>query len=230
MTGLEKVTGKILADAEADARRTLDAADADCAAITARVEAELEAELEAMREACDRECQALILRARSSAQMVKRNAMLEARAAIMEEAYDKAEHNIRDLSGDAYLELLTKMLRTALKDRLESEADSLRLYGEDISPDAYEVVLSERDRDTYGDALPATFRRGLGAKFPQSALSKLVLASDTAAIDGGLILRCGPVEVNCALSMLLAEGRRETEVRVSHILFGAADRGDGDEA
>ena len=30
MTGLEKVTGKIIADAEADARATLAAAQADC--------------------------------------------------------------------------------------------------------------------------------------------------------------------------------------------------------
>ena len=36
MIGLEKVIGKILSDAEADARETLAAAEADCAAITAR--------------------------------------------------------------------------------------------------------------------------------------------------------------------------------------------------
>ncbi len=230
MIGLEKVTGKILADAEADARRILDTADADCAAIRARVDAELKAELEAMREACDRECQALILRARSSAQMAKRNAILEARAAIVEEAYATAERQVRAISGDGYLELLTKMLRTSLKEQLESEADSLRLYGEDISPAAYEVMLSERDRATYGDALLPAFRRGLGARFPRVALDKLTVATQAAAIDGGLILRCGDVEINCALSMLLDEGRRATEARVSHILFHHADRGDGDEA
>ncbi len=226
MIGLEKVTGKIIADAEADARRMLDAADAECAAITARVDSELAGELERMREACDRECQALILRARSSAQMAKRNALLEARAAIVNEAYITAERQVRSMSGEAYIELLTKMLRTALKDRLESEADSLRLYGEDISPATYEVLFSERDRAAHGEAVLAAFRRGLGARFPRAALDKLVLSNDTAAIDGGLILRCGPVEVNCALSMLLAETRRETEVKVSRILFGSNDRGD----
>ena len=33
MTGLEKVTGKIIADAEADARVILDRAEAECAAV-----------------------------------------------------------------------------------------------------------------------------------------------------------------------------------------------------
>jgi hypothetical protein len=66
------------------------------------------------------------------------------------------------------------------------------------------------------------FRMGLGAKFPAAVLAKLRLSSETAPIDGGLILRCGPVETNCSLSMLMAENRRETEAKVSRILFGDA--------
>ena len=222
MIGLEKVIGKILADAEADARETLAAAEADCAAITARYRAETEAELERLREASDKECQGIILRAKSSAGMAKRDAILEARAAILDEAYATAERKIRDMSGDAYLDLLSKMLRTALRDRLEAERDSMQLYGEDISPAAYEVLLSDRDRGTYGTRLLRSFKTGLGAKFPTEALDKLALApdGDGSHIDGGLILRCGAVETNCTLSMLLAQNRRETEARVNQILFG----------
>lgn len=222
MIGLEKVIGKILADAEADARETLAVAEADCAAITARYRAETEAELERLREASDKECQGIILRAKSSAGMAKRDAILEARAAILDEAYATAEREIRDMSGDAYLDLLSKMLRTALRDRLEAERDSMQLYGEDISPAAYEVLLSDRDRGTYGTRLLRSFKTGLGAKFPAEALDKLTLApdGDGSHIDGGLILRCGAVETNCTLSMLLAQNRRETEARVNQILFG----------
>ncbi len=220
MIGLEKVTGKILADAEQDAREILEAADAECAAITARYRAEAEAEQERLREEHDRECTAVILRAKSSAAMVKRNALLEARAAVLDEAYAAAEKQIRSMTGEPYLELLTKMLRTAIKDQLAGEEESLRLYGENIAPERYEILLSERDRSTYGERLLESFRRGLGSKFPARVHAALTLAQEPAAIDGGLILRCGPVETNCSLSMLLAENRRETEVRVSHILFG----------
>ena len=222
MTGLEKVTGKILADAEADAREILERADAECAEIARRYEAETEAELERMREQNDRECQSLIIRAKSSAAMAKRNAVLEARAALLDEAYAAAERQVRSMSGEQYLDLLQKMLRSALKRQLEGEEESLRLYGENISPDAYEILLNSRDRDTYGERLLTAFREGLGARIPAAALQKLCLAPDTPRIDGGLILRCGPVETNCSLSMLMAANRRETEAKVSRILFGDA--------
>ena len=222
MTGLEKVTGKIIADAEADAREILERAEAECAAIREKYATDTAAELEALREQSDRECQALIVRARSSSAMAKRNAILEARAALMDEAYAAAEKQVRSMGGEQYLELLQKMLRSALKRQLEGEAESLRLYGEDISPDVYEVVLNSRDRGSYGDKLMTAFRAGFGAKFPPAALAKLRLAPDTAPIDGGMILRCGPVETNCSLTMLMAENRRETEAKVSRILFGDA--------
>lgn len=220
MTGLEKVTGKIIADAKADAAAIRARADADCAAITARIEAEAAAERDSLTEAHERDCQALILRAKSSAAMARRNAILEARAAILEEAYAAAEEAVRSLTGQAYVDLLAKMLRTALKDQLEGEADSLRLYGEDTSPAAYEVILNDRDRAAYGDRLLSTFRAGVGSKYPPAVLAKLTIAPDTATIDGGLILRCGPIEINASLAALLAETRRETEVRVGEILFG----------
>lgn len=220
MTGLEKVIGKIIADAEADAKEILDRAEAECAAIRERYEARREAELEALREANDRECQALIVRAKSSAAMAKRNAILEARAAILNEAYAAAEKQIRSMNGEQYIDFLCKMLRSAMKRQLEGEADSLRLYGENISPAKYEVLLNNRDRDYYGDKLMEVFLSGMGAKLPPEARAKIRLAGETVPIDGGLVLRAGAVETNCSLSMLLAESRRETETRVSRILFG----------
>ncbi len=223
MIGLKKVTGKIIADAEADARIVLAEADEKCAEIRLAYQFRTEQDKEELKDASDRECQALIVRAKSSAVMAKRNAVLEARAAIMDEAYAQAERQIRAMTGDRYLDLLAKVLRTALKDRLESEEDSLRLYGEDIAPAAYEILLSEHDRVTYGKRLMDTFRTGLGVRFPAAMLGKLILSEETAPIDGGLILRAGPVETNASLSTLLAENRRETEARVSKILFGEGD-------
>ena len=223
MTGLEKVTGKIIADAEADAREILDKAQAECDAIKAKFAAETDAEIEKLTDECDRECQALIIRARSSAAMAKRNALLEARAKLIDDAYAAAEKQIKNMNGEQYLELLCKMLRSSLKGQLEEEAESLRLYGEDIAPAAYEVILNTRDRETYGEKLLAAYRTGYGARLSPAILAKLCLASDTAPIDGGIILRCGAVETNCSLAMLLAANRRETEAKVSRILFGDAN-------
>ena len=223
MTGLEKVTGKIIADAEADARVIPERAEAECEAIKAKYAVATEAEVEKLTDECDRECQALIIRARSSAAMAKRNAVLEARAKLIDDAYAAAEKQIRSMSGEQYLDLLQKMLRSALKSQLDGEEESMRLYGEDISPAVYEVVLNTRDRETYGEKLLEAYRAGYGARLSPVVLQRLRLAPDTAPIDGGLVLRCGSVETNCSLSMLMAANRRETEARVSRILFGDAN-------
>jgi V/A-type H+-transporting ATPase subunit E len=222
MTGLEKVTGKILADAEADAKEILDRAEAECAAIRERYRAEREAQLAALREQSDRECQAHIVRARSTAAMTKRNAVLEARATILNHAYTEAEKQVRSMSSEQYLDLLCKILRTALKEQLSAETDSLRLYKEDISPAVYEVILTNRDRDFYGEKLMDSFRTGLGAKLSPAVLAKLRLSRETAAIDGGLILRCGDISCNCSLTALFAQVRASLEGKVSALLFDAA--------
>jgi hypothetical protein len=48
------------------------------------------------------------------------------------------------------------------------------------------------------------------------------LAEDTAAIDGGLILRCGDISCNCSLTALFAQVRASLEGKVSALLFDAA--------
>ena len=49
-----------------------------------------------------------------------------------------------------------------------------------------------------------------------------------AAIDGGLLLRFGAVEINCALSVVIAEVRRELEDTVAVILFGQEEPSEGE--
>lgn len=219
MTGLEKVTGKIIADAEADARVILAKAEEDCAARRAEVQARTDAEIDGIRQNADRDCEALVVRAKSSAVMAKRGVLLETRGEMVDEAYRRAAKQIRDLPADQYFELLTIMLKGALQRQLEGEAESKRLYGEDIAPDGYDVMLNSRDQKHYGERLLSTARTTLCPKLGLDPY-RVSLAVEPAGIDGGLVLRCGDVEVNCSLSMLFAEVRRTTEQAVSDTLFG----------
>ena len=106
--------------------------------------------------------------------------------------------------------------------RLASEESgiNIELFGK--ADERVKANLFKRYNRSYGEKLMAAYRAGFGAKLSPAVLAKLRLAPDTAPIDGGLILRCGPVETNCSLAMLMAENRRETEARVSRILFGDA--------
>ncbi|MBE6585369.1 MAG: hypothetical protein E7645_02455 [Ruminococcaceae bacterium] len=221
MIGIEKVTAKILADANAEAEALLAKADETCAAVREAYEAQTKAEQEKLEEQANRECEALITRAKSSAAMAKRNVLLESRASLMNEAYATAEKEIRELPVDEYVDLLVKMLKGTLTRQLKSEQESMDLYGEDISPVRYEVLLNKYDRDTFGARLIETLKRTQVGKISMSVLDRVVLSNETAKIDGGLVLRCGDVEVNCSLGMMFAEVRRTTEVKVSRALFGA---------
>lgn len=220
MTGLEKVTGKIIADAEADARATLAAAQADCEAADAAAAAKTEADCDGLRESAGREGESLIRRAKSAAEMARRDVLLETRSGLVEEAYRQAEKEIRDLPADKCAALLTGMLKAALRRQLEDEQESMRLYGENIAPAAYEILLNARDRKTYGQQLLDAVNAGSFAKIGLTRQDAVKLPNETADITGGLILRCGEVEINCSLRMMFDEVRRRTEGRVSGILFG----------
>ena len=219
MTGIEKLIDKILADARDDAAAVLEKAQATCAEIQAAQDARVQAEENRLREGATRECEALVIRAKSSAAMAKRNAVLEARAALVREAYATAEKEIRNLTADEYLDLLLTMLKGALKRQIKCEQESLDVYGEDITPPVYEVILNHRDREQFGQALLDAIKRTQVGKISMTVLDKLVLSSQDARIDGGLILKCGDVEANCSISMLMAGVRRQTEVKVSQVLF-----------
>lgn len=219
MTGLEKVTGKIIADAEADARAILAKAAGDCEVSRAAAAQRTDAELERIQETAERECEALVTRAKSSAVMAKRNVVLETRSDLVDEAYTRAENEVRNLPVDTYFELLSLMLKGALRRQLEGEQESMRLYGEDIAPEKYEIVLNGRDRRMHGDSLLNAARNTICPKVGLADPRRVVLSTDNADIGGGLILRCGDVEANCSLAMLFAQVRRTTEQKVADTLF-----------
>ncbi len=222
MTGIEKVTGKIIADAKAEADALLAKAEETCATVRAEYETRTKAEQDKLEEQANRECEALITRAKSSAAMAKRNVVLESRAALVAEAYAIAEKEIKELPTEEYVDLLVKMLKGALLRQLESERESMELYGEDTRPEKYEVLLNRNDREMFGARLMEAIKRTQVGKISMSVLDRVVLSPKDARIDGGLVLRCGDVEANCSIGMMMTQVRRATEAKVSRTLFGNA--------
>lgn len=220
MTGLSRITDKILAEARADAAAKLAEADARCAEI-AKEAAERAAELRAgIEEDAKKEAVGIVIRTKSGEAVVRRNTVLEARAALIDEAFDTAKKEILHLSEDRYLELLVMILGSCLRQQIENERVSRELYGEEEAPefDAYEVLLCERDLNRLGTRLIEELGKRRAAEV--STLTRpLVLGAEPVAIDGGLILRCGAMELNCSLSTLFKDIRPELEAKVARKLF-----------
>ena len=207
MTGLSKITDKILAEARVDAAATIAQAQARSNEIS-RAAVVRAAELRAkVDEGAKREAAEIVSRAKSSEAMLRRNTLLAEKSAMIDEVFAAAHEELLSLSNETYLALLSTIASTVLTQLREDEKANEELYGEEASTDAYEVLLNSRDQDRCATALRPLL--------PQYA----VLSEETAAIDGGLVVRHGKVEVNCSLGKLIEQVRPTLEAKINRTLF-----------
>ena len=220
MTGLEKITSRIIADANARARDIMDEATEQSFDIRAQNLADAQATQDRLIAEAEKEGEALVIRAKSSAAMTRRNTELAAKSEMIERAFAKAKQELYDMDRERYGALLLSLLCKTLNAQRESERDSMRLYGEDIAPACYELLLCARDHADIAQPLMNGARLAAASgKIPADMAAKLHLCSEPVNIDGGLVLRCGDIETNCAFSMMLAAIRPELEPRVQQILY-----------
>lgn len=219
MTGLEKIIHRIREDAKERATAILEAAGRDCEAIAAEYAAQAERIREESAQRTLREGEELVSRARSAAAMARRNILLEARAQVLDEAFEAARAEICDTDYGKYRELLVALLSCALLEQVKNERESAAL-GDEIAPvDHYEIALNAADLPRFGKSVLEGAKRVTERRVGADRIAKLRLCETPVPIDGGLILRFGSVEVNCSLTALLAGMRQELEERVLAVLF-----------
>ncbi|MBE6702106.1 MAG: hypothetical protein E7585_01675 [Ruminococcaceae bacterium] len=219
MTGLEKITERILADAKEKARGILEAAQNDCRQMAAEYAEQAERIREEIADRAMAESEDMIARSKSAAAMARRNILLAAKGEILDETFAAAKTHICDTDYGKYRELLVALLSCALMEQAKNEQASLALGDEVAAFDAYEVFLNEQDLRRFGNRIVEDARRVTERRIGAERAAKLRLSDTPAEIDGGLILRYGDTEANCSLSVMLAQMRRELEGRVSQILF-----------
>ena len=193
MNGIEKITQRISADAQAEIDRVLGEARAEAEKIAARYQAQADAEaadLDARntKAAAERE-----ERLAGTAQMEARKAALAAKQEMVEKAYDLALRKLCSLPEDQYTAVLAELLVQASSTGKE------------------EVIFSEADRRKAGKAAVE--------KANQEGGKNLTLSGETRSIPGGFILRSGSVEVNCAFDTLVRLQKAETAGDVVKKLF-----------
>ncbi|MGM9683478.1 MAG: V-type ATP synthase subunit E [Eubacteriales bacterium] len=222
MTGLSKITDKIIAEANAEVSQKLAETDAECKKIIDNYKSRALAIKNELDAAAQKEAAAILARTKSGAETVHRNVLLDAKGRLVDKAFEEAERELHSLPDDKYLELLVSMLLCVLTQQTEDEKRSVLVYGEaSLSPDVkYEVMLNASDRSKFGESLIAGVRRRMVGKEIISICERVVLSPLAADIDGGLILKCGDTEINSSLSTIFGQIRGELEGKVSRILFG----------
>lgn len=194
MNGIEKITARIETDAKAEVAAILREAEEKAAAIREQYKVQAAAQAKAAeaegREAARRQAERL----ESAAQMEAKKQLLAAKQACLNEAFDKAQKELLALPDGEYAQLLARMAVKASRTGKE------------------EILLNARDLK----------RVGAQVVEKANALKKgaaLTLSGETREMAGGLTLRDGNVEVNCAFETQLRVLREEMAAQVAGILF-----------
>ena len=194
MDGIEKITGRIAADAgreiddiNAEARRQADE-------ITARYEAQAQRESEEIISRGRRNADERVERLASVAQLDARKLELAAKQEMPSKAYDLALEKPVNLPDKEYVNLLAALAVKAPSTGREA------------------VIFSQKDRARYGKAVVTQANEKLGD-------GRLTMSEQSRPIQGGLILSDGDVEVNCTFETLVRLQRGEMDREVAKVLF-----------
>lgn len=192
MNGIEKITQRISAEAQAQIDRILAEAKAQAEEIAGKYKAQADAEAAQMAARNEKAAAEREERLAGTAQMEARKAALAAKQEMVEKVYALALEKLSSLPADKYVGVLADLLVQASSTGTE------------------EVIFSPEDRKKVGKA---------AVDQANKAGKKLTLSSETRSIPGGFILRSENVEVNCAFDTLVRLQKAETAGTVAKKLF-----------
>ncbi len=197
MNGIEKIVARIEADTKAEIDAINAEADAQCAAIQAEFEAKAAEAYEKRMAKGKADCAIRAQRLGATADMEARKSILAFKQEMVSEAFAKAVEAIANLPEEEYIAFLAEQAAAASSNGYE------------------ELIFSERDRA----AGEAAAKRANAILKEKGREAHLTVSAESALIPGGLILKQGDIEVNCAADTLVQLYRNRLASQVAGILF-----------
>ncbi len=227
MNGIEKITARIETDMKAEVQEILKNAEARAAEIRADYEAQAKAQAEAAaaagREAAERQKERL----ESAAKMDAKKELLAAKQACLDEAFEAARKKLLSMPEDKYVELLAQLVvkaaKTGREELIFNARDKERVGAKVVSRAnaiLAEAAAPERPNEAKGSKVGNIIAKvvgGVSARMQGTAT--LTLADETREMEGGVTLRDGNVEVNCAFETQLRLLRNNMAAEIAAILF-----------
>ena len=198
MKGIDKITSRILADAEAECAAVRKESDERCAAIKAEAEKKAQEEYWRLVREGVKDTEQRVQRMDRTARLEAKKSVLNMKQEAVSRAFDLAREKIAELPERDYVGFLARM------------ASEAAVTGQE------EVVLNARDAAAVG-AKAVKAANELLAK--RNLPGMLTLSAETREMSGGLVLKQGDIEVNCTVDTLLDLSRGELAARVAEVLF-----------
>lgn len=197
MEGMDKITARIIADAEREIAEIQRENDEKIEALTAEAQSAAEQESLELLTRGRRAAEERRERLSSSAAVECHKLELAAKQELLEEAFATAVEQLCSLPRGEYLALIASLAAEAAEG------------GE-------QMILSPRDAEQYGTEVILMANTALRAAGKRG---ELTLSAETRPIPGGFILSSGDVELNCAFDTLVRLRREKLEKEVAKILF-----------
>ena len=227
MNGIDKITARIETDMKAEIEAILKEGEERAARVKADYEAKAKAEAAAAAEAGRAAAESRKERLESSAKMDAKKALLGAKQECLDEAFAAASKKLMSLPEEEYVNLLARMVvrsvKTGREELIFSAADRARVGAKVVSK--ANAMLTQNNAPAPSSEVKESKVVAMIAKVVGSASAlvqnndMLTLADETREMDGGVILRDGNVEVNCAFETQLRVLRGSMAAEIAAILF-----------
>ena len=198
MNGIEKITQRITADAQAEIDLIQAEAKAQCDKIAKDSDAAAQEEYWKIFKKGTKDAELRVERLGSVAALEAKKQMLAEKQDIVSLAFDRAVEQLLALPDDKYVAFLAKLASNASRTGSES------------------IVLSADDRAKHGSEVCAAANKLLASAGKPASLT---LSDKTGNFRGGLILSEGSIEMNCSFEVLVNMRRPELSGEVAKILF-----------
>ncbi len=198
MNGIEKISNRLVADAEAEIAALNEETKLRCEEIRAEYEKKAQEEYQSRMAEGVKAAETRMQRLGSAAEMEAKKAILAFKQEMVAKAFADAAEQLVNLPQEQYVKFLAAQAAKA--------ADT----------GAEELIFNTRDAGTVGPAVAEAANAILEQRGVKGALT---VSGETREISGGVIVRQGNIEVNCAVETLVQLRRSELASQVAEILF-----------
>lgn len=193
MAGLDKIIEQITQDSAVKCKGLLKEANAQATTIKADAAAASKKDSEQVITKATKQAHQIVEMAESGSAMEQKNALLNAKVAILDEAVAYAKTKLANAGENEYFDLVLKLVKA---------------YAQDAEGMMY---FSSKDLSR----LPSDF----SGKVDALTGGRLRISSEPKNIDGGFILAYGDIEINCSFDALIAEKIDEIKDTLNQIIF-----------
>ena len=227
MDGIEKITARIRADADAELAQLREQTEAQILEIQTQSKTQADQERTAILARGRRAAEERLERLKSAAQLERRKLELAAKQEVLAEAFDLALEKLCTMPEQEYVALLTKLALEASS----TGREQLIFSPQDRSRVGKQVVVAANEALVKGVApeLPEAITESKVGAFLGKVVNTtaamvtgtglLTLSEETRPIKGGFIMVDGDIEVNCAFETLVRLQREKLEKEVAGVLF-----------